>query len=119
MSGNENGVVKIRKDLPHLKRLDQLGEEAMKSQEIMDLVVNGATLNSVNKDMLRGIIRVIITDAAVQLDGLERRRLVTDLALDLAIITLAEMTPFKSREEWRETLLTRAIERDETEAPAK
>ena len=55
----------------------------------------------------------------MKLSKMERERDALNMALNLAIITLAEMTPFKSREEWRETLLTRAIERDETEAPAK
>ena len=62
MSGNENGVVQIRKDLPHLKRLDQLGENVMKSASTVDLIINGTTLNSVSKDELRGMIRVILNE---------------------------------------------------------
>lgn len=43
-----------------LKRMDDLGKTALEDGKLMELVLNGATLMSVNKDTLRGIIRMLI-----------------------------------------------------------
>lgn len=43
-----------------LNELDRLGKEALNDDKLMELVLNGATLMSVNKDTLRGIIRMLI-----------------------------------------------------------
>jgi hypothetical protein len=64
-------TVKISRDREDLIKLDVLGESALKSTKLMDLIVNGATLMSVNKDTLRGIIRVIITGAAAEVTHLQ------------------------------------------------
>ena len=66
--------VKIERNREDLKRLDKLGEDALKSPRMMDLIVNGATLMSVNKDTLRGIIRVILTGAAAEIHRLQTCR---------------------------------------------
>lgn len=63
-------TVKIDRSREDLVKLDVLGESALKSAKLMDLIVNGATLMSVNKDTLRGIIRVIITGAAAEVEWL-------------------------------------------------
>lgn len=63
--------IKIDRDYAELRRLDELGEAALKSPKLMALVVNGATLMSVNKDTLRGIIRVLLTGAAAEVTRLE------------------------------------------------
>ena len=52
---------------PDLDKLDKLGEEAVQSPRRMDLIVNGATLMSVKKDTLRGVIRVLLTGAGAQI----------------------------------------------------
>ena len=49
--------IKNRNDL---NELDRLGKEALNDDKLMELVLNGATLMSVNKDTLRGIIRMLI-----------------------------------------------------------
>lgn len=64
-------TVKIDHGSEDLKKLDELGEKALQSAKLMDLVVNGATLMSVNKDTLRGIIRVILTGAAAEVTHLQ------------------------------------------------
>ena len=66
--------VKIERNREDLKRLDKLGEDALKSPRLMNLIVNGATLMSVNKDTLRGIIRVILTGAAAEIHRLQKCR---------------------------------------------
>lgn len=43
-----------------LNKLDELGKDALNDDKLMELVLNGATLMSVNKDTLRGIIRMLI-----------------------------------------------------------
>lgn len=40
-----------------LERFDEIGQDAIKSKNLMELILNGPTLNGVNKDTLRGIIR--------------------------------------------------------------
>lgn len=67
-------VVKIDHSRQDLRELDDLGHKALKSVKIMDLVINGATLMSVNKDTLRGIIRVILTGAAAEISKLQKCR---------------------------------------------
>lgn len=65
--------IKINRDIDELRHLDDLGEAAMKSPKLMDLIVNGATLMSVNKDTLRGIIRVIITGADAEVEQMTEK----------------------------------------------
>lgn len=43
-----------------LNKLDELGKESLNDDKLMGLVLNGATLMSVNKDTLRGIIRTLV-----------------------------------------------------------
>ena len=56
-------MIKVEYNRPDLKKLDELGTEALKSESTMNLVANGATLMSVNKDTLRGIIRTLLERA--------------------------------------------------------
>ena len=70
-SSEREETIKIDRSRNDLKKLDELGEKALKSGKLMDLVVNGATIMSVNKDTLRGIIRVIITGAAAEVEQLK------------------------------------------------
>ncbi|MDU6307295.1 MAG: hypothetical protein E6579_11595 [Clostridium sp.] len=67
-------TVRIDRSRDDLKKMDELGEKALKSTEFMDLVVNGGTLMGVNKDTLRGIIRVILTGAAAEVSRLTVER---------------------------------------------
>lgn len=53
-------MIKVEYNRPDLKKLDELGTEALNSESTMNLVANGATLMSVNKDTLRGIIRILL-----------------------------------------------------------
>lgn len=65
--------IKVSRDYAELKCLDDLGEAALKFPKLMDLIVNGRTLMSVKKDMLRGIIRVIITGAGAEVEQQTQR----------------------------------------------
>jgi len=51
-------VIDLKRD--DLQELDKLGEAALKSPTLMNLIVNGATLMGVKKDILRGVIRKLI-----------------------------------------------------------
>lgn len=73
-TGGQARTVKIDRSRDDLKRLDELGEKALKSAKLMDWVVNGETLMGVNKDTLRGIIRVILTGAAAEVSRLTVER---------------------------------------------
>ncbi|WP_195199255.1 hypothetical protein [Faecalispora jeddahensis] len=69
-TGGQIRTVKIDRSRNNLKKLDELGEKALKSAKLMNLVVNGETLIGVNKDTLRGIIRVILMGAAAEVERL-------------------------------------------------
>jgi hypothetical protein len=43
-----------------LDELDKLGKSALEDEMLINLILNGATLMSVNKDTLRGIIRILM-----------------------------------------------------------
>lgn len=57
--GNEMMKIENRDDLDEL---DRLGKEALNDDKLMGLVLNGATLMSVKKDILRGIIRALVAE---------------------------------------------------------
>ncbi len=58
---NGDGEMMEIENRDDLNKLDRLGKEALSDDKLMGLVLNGATLKSVKKDILRGIIRVLLT----------------------------------------------------------
>lgn len=82
--------VKIDRNVAELRKLDELGEETLKSPKLMNLVINGATLMSVNKDTLRGIIRVILTGAAAEITAKDQKISILEKALESACNDIAD-----------------------------
>lgn len=63
--------VKIEHGRPWMDKMDKLGEDAIQSEKVLDIIINGPTAMSISKETLRGVIRVLLTGAAAEVTAAE------------------------------------------------